>query len=155
MSRVVDNALTEFLDLEVLPPEEKKSDALLPVVQRSENEPTEDEKTDYILSRNTLHNIIEKGNLVLDDMMLLARESESPRVYEVLATMMKTMSDSTKDLSELHKRTRENRLASKTGNKDAKVDETNITVDKAVFVGTTADLLKMKKDNSRKDDENF
>jgi hypothetical protein len=141
MSKIVDNALTEILDLEILPPEEK-SEALLPVVSHPENEPTEDEKHDYNLSRNTLHNIIEKGNLVLDDMMTLARESESPRVYEVLATMMKTMSDSTKDLSELHKRARENRSV----RKDAKVDETNISVDKAVFVGTTADLLKMKKE---------
>ena len=144
MSRVVDNAITEFLDLEVIPQEEKKSDELLPVVARPENEPTEDEKSDYVLSRQTLHNIIEKGNLVLEDMMVLARESESPRVYEVLATMMKTMSDSTKDLSELHKRVRETRLVKK----DAKVDETNISVDKAVFVGTTADLLKMKKEHN-------
>jgi hypothetical protein len=144
MSRVVDNAITEFLDLEVIPQEEKKSDELLPVVARPENEPTEDEKSDYVLSRQTLHNIIEKGNLVLEDMMVLARESESPRVYEVLATMMKTMSDSTKDLSELHKRVRETRLIKK----DAKVDETNISVDKAVFVGTTADLLKMKKEHN-------
>ena len=144
MSRVVDNAITEFLDLEVIPQEEKKSDELLPVVSRPENEPTEDEKSDYVLSRQTLHNIIEKGNLVLEDMMVLARESESPRVYEVLATMMKTMSDSTKDLSELHKRVRETRLIKK----DAKVDETNISVDKAVFVGTTADLLKMKKEHN-------
>ena len=144
MSRVVDNAITEFLDLEVIPQEEKKSDELLPVVARPENEPTEDEKSDYKLSRDTLHNIIEKGNLVIEDMMVLARESESPRVYEVLATMMKTMSDSTKDLSELHKRVRETRLIKK----DAKVDETNISVDKAVFVGTTADLLKMKKEHN-------
>jgi hypothetical protein len=144
MSRVVDNAITEFLDLEVITPEEKKSDALLPVLTHPENEPTEDEKSDYKLSRDTLHNIIEKGNLVLEDMMVLARESESPRVYEVLATMMKTMSDSTKDLSELHKRVRETRLVKK----DAKIDETNISVDKAVFVGTTADLLKMKKEHN-------
>lgn len=148
MSKKVDNALTEILDLEILPPEENNSDVLLPVVQANEQELSHDEKEDYNLSRRTLHNIIEKGNTVLEDMLSLARESESPRMYEVLSTMMKTMSDSTKDLSELHKRTRENRLASKAGNKDAKVDETNITVDKAVFVGTTADLLKMKKDHN-------
>lgn len=148
MSKKVDNALTEILDLEILPPEDNNSDVLLPVVQANEPELSKDEKEDYNLSRRTLHNIIEKGNTVLEDMLSLARESESPRMYEVLSTMMKTMSDSTKDLSELHKRTRENRLASKAGNKDAKVDETNITVDKAVFVGTTADLLKMKKEHN-------
>ena len=148
MSKKVDNALTEILDLEILPPEENNSDVLLPVVQANDTELSKDEKEDYNLSRRTLHNIIEKGNTVLEDMLSLARESESPRMYEVLSTMMKTMSDSTKDLSELHKRTRENRLTSKAGNKDAKVDETNITVDKAVFVGTTADLLKMKKEHN-------
>lgn len=144
MSKVVDNALVEFLDLEVLPVETKSQEVA--VQSQPPTEMSEDEKNDYDLSRRTLHNIIDKGNSVLDDMMLLARESESPRVYEVLATMMKTMSDSTKDLSELHKRARENRMA-KTGAKEAKIDETNISVDKAVFVGTTADLLRMKKDN--------
>lgn len=148
MSKKVDNALTEILDLEILPPEDNNSDALLPAVQVNETELSQDEKDDYNLSRRTLNNIIEKGNIVLEDMLSLARETESPRMYEVLATMMKTMSDSTKDLSELHKRTRENRAALKAGNKDAKIDETNITVDKAVFVGTTADLLKMKKEHN-------
>ncbi len=144
MSKVVDDALTEFLDLEVHEnlPAVVKTESLLPVSQGDVGL-SEEEKEDYVLSRNTLHNIIDKGNTILDDMMVLARETENPRVYEVLATMMKTMSDSTKDLSELHKRTRENRVK-----KDAKVDETNISVDKAVFVGTTADLLRMKKEHN-------
>lgn len=144
MSKVVDDALTEFLDLEVHEnlPAVVKTESLLPVSQ-GEVGLSEEEKEDYILSRNTLHNIIDKGNTILDDMMVLARETENARVYEVLATMMKTLSDSTKDLSELHKRTREIRVK-----KDAKVDETNISVDKAVFVGTTADLLRMKKEHN-------
>lgn len=144
MSKVVDDALTEFLDLEVHEnlPAVVKTESLLPVSQ-GEVGLSEEEKEDYVLSRNTLHNIIDKGNTILDDMMVLARETENARVYEVLATMMKTLSDSTKDLSELHKRTRENRVK-----KDAKVDETNISVDKAVFVGTTADLLRMKKEHN-------
>jgi hypothetical protein len=143
MSKVVDNALTEFLDLEVQEnlPAVIKNEDLLPAAR--DNEPTEEEKEDYVLSRNTLHNIINKGTTILDDMMVLARETENPRVYEVLATMMKTMSDSTKDLTELHKRTRENRFK-----KETKVDETSISVDKAVFVGTTADLLRMKKEHN-------
>lgn len=144
MSKVVDDALTEFLDLEVHEnlPAVVKTESLLPVAQ-GEVGLSEEEKEDYVLSRNTLHNIIDKGNTILDDMMVLARETENARVYEVLATMMKTLSDSTKDLSELHKRTREIRVK-----KDAKVDETNISVDKAVFVGTTADLLRMKKEHN-------
>jgi hypothetical protein len=144
MSKVVDDALTEFLDLEVHEnlPAVVKTESLLPVSQ-GEVGLSEEEKEDYVLSRNTLHNIIDKGNTILDDMMVLARETENARVYEVLATMMKTLSDSTKDLSELHKRTREIRVK-----KDAKVDETNISVDKAVFVGTTADLLRMKKEHN-------
>tara|TARA_R110000868_G_scaffold124490_10_gene329147 strand:+ start:5694 stop:6131 length:438 start_codon:yes stop_codon:yes gene_type:complete len=144
MSKVVDDALTEFLDLEVHEnlPAVVKTESLLPVSQ-GEVGLSEEEKEDYVLSRNTLHNIIDKGNTILDDMMVLARETENARVYEVLATMMKTLSDSTKDLSELHKRTREIRVK-----KDTKVDETNISVDKAVFVGTTADLLRMKKEHN-------
>lgn len=103
---------------------------------------TDDRETDYNLSRNVFRNLINSGNRAIDNMTELAKESESPRAYEVLATLIKTVSESTKDLYELHKKKKdlfEEKLRP--------VD--NITVDKAVFVGTTADLLsKIKgKDN--------
>lgn len=102
----------------------------------------DDRETDYSLSRNTFRNLIHSGNLAIDNMTELAKESESPRAYEVLATLIKTVSESTKDLYDLHKK-KKDLYEEKLRPMD------NITVDKAVFVGTTADLLaKIKsKDN--------
>ena len=74
----------------------------------------------------------------------LAKESESPRAYEVLATMMRTVADTTKDLYDLQKKTKE--LSGQ------KKDDPTVNVDKAIFVGTTADLLKQIKE---KKDENI
>ena len=69
----------------------------------------------------------------------LAKESESPRAYEVLATMMKTIADTTKDLYDLQKKTKDLK-----GEK--KAEGPSVTVEKAVFVGTPSDLLKKIKE---------
>jgi hypothetical protein len=55
---------------------------------------------------------------------------------------MKTVAETTKDLFDLQKRKKD--LA---GGNEKKLDETAITIDKAVFVGTTAELLKKVKGN--------
>jgi hypothetical protein len=99
----------------------------------------DDADADYNLSRRTFRSLIEKGNAAMENLTDLAKESESPRAYEVLATTMKTIADITKDLYDLQKK-----------NKDLhgtkKDEKPNVTVEKAVFVGTTADLLKQMKE---------
>ncbi len=101
-----------------------------------------DAESDYELARRTFRNLIEQGNLAMEDMKNLARESESPRAYEVFSTMMKTISETTKDLYDLHKKTKE---LKEINNKTSKSDDGTINVEKAVFVGTTAELLKRVK----------
>jgi hypothetical protein len=58
---------------------------------------------------------------------------------------MKTVAETTKDLFDLQKRKKE--LA---GGTEKKLDETAVNVERAIFVGTTAELLKKVKSN-----ENF
>ena len=65
----------------------------------------QDQDEDYKLSRKTFRSLITKGSTAIEDMTDLARESESPRAYEVLATLIKTVSDTTKDLYDLQKKT--------------------------------------------------
>jgi hypothetical protein len=99
-----------------------------------------DQDDDYRLSRKTFRDLINKGNSAIEDLTDLAKESESPRAYEVLATLMKTVSDATKDLYDLQKKTKELRKLDGNG-KPAE----SITVEKAVFFGTPSELLaKMK-----------
>lgn len=100
----------------------------------------DDIKADYNLSRRTFRDLINKGNQAMESLTDLAKESESPRAYEVLATMMRTVADTTKDLFELQNKNKNLR-------KEDNPKQEQITVEKAVFVGTTAELLqKMKQD---------
>ena len=98
---------------------------------------TNDAEDDYNLARETFRNMIEQGNSAMKEMMELAKQSESPRAYEVFATMMKTLSETTKDLYNLQKTTKELRQV------DGKpvVTDPSINVEKAVFVGTSTELL--------------
>ena len=135
MSEKTNKALAETLGIEV-----KKTEVVevippappAPIV--SEN--ASDQEEDYNLSRNTFRDLIRKGNLAMEDMVSLARESESPRAYEVLATMMKTIADTTKDLYDLQKKTKELKE-----DKSNKTGPDNINVEKAVFVGSPSDLI--------------
>lgn len=106
----------------------------IPPEEQEESNPEQDQ--DYRLTRSTIRDMIVKGSNAIDGISDLAKDLESPRAYEVMATMMKTISDMSKDLLDVHSKTKELKSTAK------RVDETNITVDKAVFVGTTTDLLK-------------
>lgn len=130
------DALSEALGIEnaveIIPP--KTPEVII-------NTPHEEDdiKADYNLSRRTFRDLINKGNQAMESLTDLAKESESPRAYEVLATMMRTVADTTKDLYDLQKKTKELRSQDKN-------DQPNVNVEKAVFVGTTAELLQKVKE---------
>jgi hypothetical protein len=92
-------------------------------------------------SRANYYNLIEKGNEALDGILEVAKESQHPRAYEVAANMIKNLSDVTEKLMILQKQQQELQPKEPTG-------PTNINVDKAVFVGSTAELLKQLKNES-------
>jgi hypothetical protein len=100
------------------------------------NTPHEDDdiKADYNLSRRTFRSLIDKGNAAMENLTDLANESESPRAYELLAKMMRTIADTTKDLYDLQKKTKDLKG-------EDKKEQPNVTVEKAVFVGTPTELL--------------
>lgn len=105
-----------------------------------------DQEDDYNLTRNTLRNLIRKGDLAMEDMASVARESESPRAYEVLSTMMKTVADMTTQLYDIQKKKKE--LLTDKGKREPTGD---ITVEKAVFVGNPSELLKKLKEEKNED----
>lgn len=106
-----------------------------------------DQEDDYNLTRNTLRNLIRKGDLAMEDMASVARESESPRAYEVLSTMMKTVADMTTQLYDIQKKKKE--LLTDKGKREPTGD---ITVEKAVFVGNPSELLKKLKEEKNESD---
>jgi hypothetical protein len=119
--------------VEIIPPQQPQ-----PIFNTPHEE--DDIKADYNLSRRTFRDLINKGNSAMESLTDLAKESESPRAYEVLATMMRTVADTTKDLYDLQKKTKDLKGQDKN-------DQPSVNVEKAVFVGSTADLLKKIKEN--------
>lgn len=130
--------LSKILDIEPISVKENRS--LVPI---NLNQSKDDVETDYDLSRKTFKSLITKGEEALDHLMDIAKDSEHPRAFEVAANLIKTVSDTTKELMELQKKNKDIRKIDSENN----INSNNITVEKAVFVGTPADLLKKIKSN--------
>jgi transcriptional accessory protein Tex/SPT6 len=71
-------------------------------------------------------------------MLEVARQSQHPRAYEVVSTIMKTLMDANKDLIEVSQK--KNVKEDKSESPDSGVVNNNL------FVGSTAELQKMLKD---------
>lgn len=133
-------APVESTEVAILPPPPPPPVTVLPVKEGTGIDPDTDE--DYNLARNTYKSLINKGNEAVNDIHDLAKELEHPRAYEVLATLMKQVTDTTSALFELQK-SRANIIQNNgEKKKEENKDGNNITVEKAVFVGTPAEMLK-------------
>lgn len=95
---------------------------------------------DANFARSNIRSLIEKGNKAMDQLLTVAKESEHPRAYEVAAGLIKNLSDLNKDLLELQKKRRD--LTPELAN-----NVKSLNVDKAVFVGSTDELVKFLKNN--------
>lgn len=120
------NAIVEDAPSELLEPS-------LPVVNN-------DIDNDYQYARENLYNVIERGSDALNTLVELANQSESPRAFEVVGTLIKTLTDANKDLLEIQKKVKSLKEETNTGPK-------NVT--NALFVGNTAELQQLIKDTSK------
>lgn len=93
---------------------------------------------DYEYARNNLRGLIENGKLAMENIIFLAKEGESPRAYEVVGQLIKTLAETNKDLLDLGKKAREAK-----GKDKAEAPAQNVT--NALFVGSTAELQKLIK----------
>jgi len=103
-------------------------------------ENTDDIKKDYEYTRGNLYSLIEKGQEAINGILELAQESEMPRAYEVAGQLIKNVADATDKLMDLQKKLKsiEEEGSSK--------GPTNVT--NALFVGSTAELSKLLKNQS-------
>ena len=136
----------------ILPPEDKIGASLnltplpevigndiLPAVEHlSTNNQIQD---DFEYARSNMIAAIEKGQEALNGILEVAGMSQHPRAYEVAAGLVKTTVDASKDLMELSKR-------KKDLDKPAEGEAAGPNkVTNNMFVGSTAELLKMLKQN--------
>jgi len=95
---------------------------------------------DYDFSRDQYYKLVEKGDEAIELMLDLARESEHPRAFEVLANMIKTNADIADKLMELQKKRKDINKEEAAANPQLGVTNNNL------FVGSTKDLAKMIED---------
>ena len=133
----VEKNLSDALGIEHLPvPTEEVKSEVVEYVEAS----NEDGDEDYRLVRNTLRNLIEKGNDALEDISTIARQNESARGFEVVANLIKTVGETSKDLYNLQKMKRDLKEPDPATDPRKKSAD-GINVEQAVFVGSAAELL--------------
>jgi hypothetical protein len=100
----------------------------------------EDKDNDYEYTRETLYDLIEKGREGIEEMIEVARQSEHPRAYEVLATLIKDTAQTSEKLMDLHR-------------KIQTIDQMMLPPPKQegsttnnLFIGSTTELQRMLKD---------
>jgi hypothetical protein len=139
MKKTVDDKLNDIFDVQGKIVEQ----ALVPAVVEQVKEPVstgapndESIDADYEYARENLKLFIEQGKVAMENIIFLAKEGESPRAYEVVGQLIKTLSDTNKDLLDLGKKVKD--LKSK---KDDTQQPQHVT--NALFVGSTAELQKL------------
>ncbi len=100
---------------------------------------------DYEESRKTLKELVRKGNDAIDHLMAIATDTEHPRAFEVVATLIKNTAEANEKLMVMQKSVRDM--------KNIKQKDSGVNVDKAIFVGSTAELNKLLKGKKDGDSE--
>jgi hypothetical protein len=132
----LDKNLSEVFDVTPLGEVKKEK---LPTVSTKYNEPDieQDLNDAYQQSKENLQGIIDQGKEAMEEILQVAKAGQHPRAFEVYGTILKNMVDANKELLNIQKQMRD---------MDGKQKETNnTTIDKAIFVGSTAELSKLIK----------
>jgi hypothetical protein len=139
MKKTIDEKLNDIFDVQGKIVEQASAPAVVeqskePVPTGAPNDASID--ADYEYARENLKLFIEQGKVAMENIIFLAKEGESPRAYEVVGQLIKTLSDTNKDLLDLGKKVKD--LKNK---KDDMQQPQHVT--NALFVGSTAELQKL------------
>ena len=113
-----------------------------PIVEKNTTGGTFDNNNfqkDYELAQSNYKDLLGSGNIALESALKVATESDSPRAFEVVAILLKTMSDLNNNMLDIHKKAKD------TTSQKVQLNQTN----NSVFVGSTKDLQNLlNKDRS-------
>jgi len=89
--------------------------------------------SDYVQVRQNLYDLIDTGKDAIQNILDVAKAGDSPRAYEVVSQMLKTVSEMNKDVLEVHDKV-----------KKIKEDKYNLTqkntTNNTIYVGSTSEL---------------
>jgi hypothetical protein len=130
----LNKALSDVFDVTPIPEEKKEK---LPTVSAKYNQPDlKQDLTDaYQQSKENLQGIIDQGQEAMEEILQIAKAGQHPRAFEVYGTLLKNMVDANKELLNIQKQMREM--------DEEKKKSSGTNIDKAIFVGSTAELNKL------------
>ena len=143
--KVVENRIEKHLDLvehnkeHYIEAEVLKTSEVLPAAIDGE-----EKDTDFRYARENMYHIIERGRDAMDELLEIAKAEESPRAFEVFGQLLKNMTDTQEKLMELH---RKKQIIENDGERQEVTKAQNVT--NALFVGSTAELLKLVKKETK------
>jgi len=148
VEKLVEQRIEKHLDLEELTPHYTKNE--VKVLNTNEiTQPTVinggEKDTDFQYARENMYDIIEKGRDAMEELLEIAKAEESPRAFEVFGQLLKNMSDSQEKLMELHQKKQK---LENDGERQEVTRAQNVT--NAMFIGSTAELLKLVKKETKK-----
>lgn len=92
---------------------------------------------DLDFARENLYDAVVKSQAAVEDMIQIAQQSQHPKAYEVLNSLIKTFADVSSGIADLQ--LKKQRL-------QGKQEDPNKVVNNNLFVGSTAELQKMLQD---------
>ena len=137
--QLVEQRIEKHLELGEDPPKNNVQVLDAPVTNNNDNE-----NNDFQYARENLYHIIERGRDAMDELLEIAKAEESPRAFEVFGQLLKNMTDSQEKLMELHQKKQKLENA---GDRQEVTKAQNVT--NALFVGSTAELLKLVKKETK------
>ena len=121
-----DDKIAKALDMTPMEPTSQRQIIIEPM--------QDDVHLDFQYTRMNLKQVIEQGIHALDEMIEIAKSSQQARSFEVVATLISTLSTANKDLLDLNKKY-----------KDISGELTPKNVTNNLFVGSTTELLQALK----------
>lgn len=139
-----EKSMEEIFD--VIPKSDTKPAAVPVVVPKQKTDGLDlDLDEDYQEARDTLKSLVTKGNHAIDHLLSIASETEHPRAFEVVATLIKNTAEANEKLLNMQKQMRDMKGLTKK-------DSGGVNVDKAIFVGSTSELNKLLKAKNSDDE---
>lgn len=134
-----EKSMNEIFDLSPVTPKQELLPAIkkqsLPVTVSQENL-DEDLVDAYEQTKTNLQDLIDQGKDAMDEILLIAKNGQHPRAFEVYGTLLKNVVEANRELLSVQRQMRD---------MDKKNQVAATTIDKAIFIGSTSELNRLIK----------